>query len=126
MNRKDKIKEAINKAKRKKEQSLLYPLEKNTFNESKINEAVSNQPKLPLTQPKKIELSVLQQKMQKKLSGAQFRWINEQLYTMESSLALDLMKEKPELFTVVLTHLFCQFSFRSIIKGFVHKSNHGH
>ncbi len=47
-------------------------------------------------------LSKLQQKMQKKLKGAQFRWINEKLYTSKSQDAVELMKEKPELFDVVL------------------------
>jgi hypothetical protein len=44
------------------------------------------------------QLSQLQQKMQKKLQGSQFRWINEQLYTTESTKSFDLFQKQPELF----------------------------
>ena len=53
------------------------------------------------TSTEQSSLSTLQQKMQKKLKGAQFRWINEKLYTSKSHDAVELMKEKPELFDVV-------------------------
>lgn len=43
-------------------------------------------------------LTPLQQKMAAKLSGARFRWINETLYTSTGSDALQLIKEKPEMF----------------------------
>ncbi|KAJ3090943.1 25S rRNA (adenine645-N1)-methyltransferase [Quaeritorhiza haematococci] len=46
------------------------------------------------------KLTPLQQQMQKKLAGAQFRWINEKLYTTESSNSLELFKEKPHLFDI--------------------------
>jgi ribosomal RNA-processing protein 8 len=46
----------------------------------------------------KTKLTPLQQKMLNKLSGSRFRWINEQLYTISSQEALDLIKTQPELF----------------------------
>ena len=38
-------------------------------------------------------------KMRAKLSGSQFRWLNEQLYTCPGSQAFELMQEQPQLFT---------------------------
>lgn len=43
-------------------------------------------------------LTPLQQKMRAKLSGSQFRQINEKLYTTHSSEALSLFTEQPSLF----------------------------
>ncbi|SCW04301.1 LAFE_0H10528g1_1 [Lachancea fermentati] len=51
-----------------------------------------------LEQPAKKALTPLQKKMMAKLSGSRFRWINEQLYTISSNDALDLIKKQPELF----------------------------
>jgi len=45
-----------------------------------------------------INLTPLQQKMRAKLSGSQFRYINEKLYTSHSSEALTLFGNKPSLF----------------------------
>ncbi|KAJ3367604.1 25S rRNA (adenine645-N1)-methyltransferase [Allomyces arbusculus] len=45
-----------------------------------------------------VELTKLQAAMQKKLDGAQFRYLNEKLYTMPGTEALQMMQEKPELF----------------------------
>ena len=42
-------------------------------------------------------------KLQKKLSGAQFRWINEQLYTTESQNAFDIFSKDPKLFDIYHT-----------------------
>lgn len=56
----------------------------------KTSEAVVSNPKKALTP--------LQQKMMAKLTGSRFRWINEQLYTITSDKALELMKEQPQLF----------------------------
>ncbi|KAG7191401.1 25S rRNA (adenine645-N1)-methyltransferase [Scheffersomyces spartinae] len=53
-------------------------------------------PVTPTSDTKK--LSPLQQKMMAKLSGSRFRWINEQLYTISSESALDLVKKEPSLF----------------------------
>ncbi|KAI8141997.1 methyltransferase-domain-containing protein, partial [Fennellomyces sp. T-0311] len=51
------------------------------------------------TQPaKKSTLTPMQQKMKEKLSGARFRWLNEQLYTTKGNESFTLFKEKPELF----------------------------
>ncbi|KAJ3357466.1 25S rRNA (adenine645-N1)-methyltransferase [Allomyces javanicus] len=50
-----------------------------------------------------VELTKLQAAMQKKLDGAQFRYLNEQLYTMPGTKALQMMQEKPELFDLYHT-----------------------
>ncbi|ORZ00471.1 methyltransferase-domain-containing protein, partial [Syncephalastrum racemosum] len=44
------------------------------------------------------KLTPLQQKMKEKLSGARFRWLNEQLYTTKGDEAFKLFTEQPELF----------------------------
>lgn len=44
------------------------------------------------------KLTPLQLKMQQKLSGARFRWINEQLYTSNSERAFDIFQKQPEVF----------------------------
>lgn len=44
------------------------------------------------------KLTPLQLKMQQKLSGARFRWINEQLYTSCSERAFDIFQKQPEVF----------------------------
>lgn len=46
-------------------------------------------------------LSDLQKKMRQKLEGAQFRMINERLYTSESGASLSEFTKEPELFHVV-------------------------
>ncbi|PHZ13084.1 25S rRNA (adenine645-N1)-methyltransferase, partial [Rhizopus microsporus ATCC 52813] len=43
-------------------------------------------------------LTPLQRKMKEKLSGARFRWLNEQLYTTPGDKSFKLFQEKPELF----------------------------
>lgn len=43
-------------------------------------------------------LTPLQRKMKEKLSGARFRWLNEQLYTTPGNKSFKLFQEKPELF----------------------------
>ncbi|KAI9350824.1 methyltransferase-domain-containing protein [Obelidium mucronatum] len=45
-------------------------------------------------------LTDLQAKMKKTLSGGRFRMINEQLYTTTSDVAVDLFKEEPETFDI--------------------------
>ncbi|CAN0261300.1 unnamed protein product [Hapterophycus canaliculatus] len=47
------------------------------------------------------KLSELQKRMRQKLEGAQFRMINETLYTSESGASLAKFKREPELFDVV-------------------------
>ncbi len=46
----------------------------------------------------KTKLTPLQLKMQQKLSGSRFRWINEQLYTISSSEATKLIASQPSMF----------------------------
>ncbi|RUP47814.1 methyltransferase-domain-containing protein [Jimgerdemannia flammicorona] len=46
-------------------------------------------------------LTSLQQRMRKKLSGARFRWLNEQLYTTSGNKSFELFREKPEMFEEV-------------------------
>lgn len=46
-------------------------------------------------------LTPLQRKMKEKLSGARFRWLNEQLYTTPGKHSFSLFQEKPELFDEV-------------------------
>ena len=68
-------------------------------------------------------LTPLQQKMRAKLSGSQFRHINEKLYTTHSSEALNLFTEQPSLFhdvsaprsRIVLTIVSPRFSTSSSI-----------
>ncbi|KAJ1662641.1 25S rRNA (adenine645-N1)-methyltransferase [Coemansia sp. RSA 1813] len=43
-------------------------------------------------------MSKLQQKMQQKLKGARFRWINETLYTTTGTKAYDMMRNDPKIF----------------------------
>ncbi|KAJ1502394.1 25S rRNA (adenine645-N1)-methyltransferase, partial [Coelomomyces lativittatus] len=45
-------------------------------------------------------LTPLQQSMASKLKGAQFRWLNEQLYTLDSDAALKLIQSDPALFDI--------------------------
>ena len=47
------------------------------------------------------KLSDLQKRMRQKLEGAQFRMINETLYTSESGASLAKFKQEPDLFDVV-------------------------
>ena len=51
-------------------------------------------------------LSELQKRMRQKLEGAQFRMINEALYTCESGASLARFREEPELFDVVRRSCF--------------------
>ena len=57
------------------------------------------------------KLTPLQQKMKEKLSGARFRWLNEQLYTTKGDESFSLFKEKPELFDEV-----CLICIRSVVE----------
>ena len=64
-------------------------------------------------QPKKIEKesgkSKLQQKMEEKLRGARFRYLNQKLYQSNSRDALNHFQEHPEDFQKVIYH-FCMIS----------------
>ena len=54
-------------------------------------------------------------KMRAKLSGSQFRWLNEQLYTCPGSQAFELMQEQPQLFTQYHEASPCLQSAQSLI-----------
>lgn len=60
------------------------------------------------------KLTALQQKMKEKLSGARFRWLNEQLYTTKGDESFKLFQEKPELFDEV-SHLLLSCSFVTLV-----------
>ncbi len=48
----------------------------------------------------KKSVSKFQLKIQKKLAGSKFRWINEQLYTTQSEKSFELFQQQPDLFDV--------------------------
>eukprot|EP00002_Diphylleia_rotans_P033606 TRINITY_DN7162_c0_g1_i1.p1 TRINITY_DN7162_c0_g1~~TRINITY_DN7162_c0_g1_i1.p1 ORF type:complete len:486 (-),score=151.87 TRINITY_DN7162_c0_g1_i1:17-1474(-) len=50
------------------------------------------------SQLKKAPTSALQQKLQERLKGSQFRWLNEQLYTTTSVKAFETFQQDPNLF----------------------------
>ncbi|KAL2916215.1 25S rRNA (adenine645-N1)-methyltransferase [Polyrhizophydium stewartii] len=60
-------------------------------------------PRRPAAQPSEAvagSLSEMQAKMQRKLAGAKFRWINERLYTTSSADAVQMFSQQPELFEI--------------------------
>jgi len=84
---------------------------KPTKNKKKTNNVKTNArgkgiTKKSQTQPKHqpteetSNLSDLQSKMKQKLEGAQFRWINQKLYTSSGKDAQSLFQEQPDLFEV--------------------------
>lgn len=81
------------KSKTNKNQNNVKPEEETGKQEEKVTPIKEEEPITPMT-----KLTPLQQKMMAKLSGSRFRWINEQLYTIDSESALKLMKEQPSLF----------------------------
>ncbi|CAO0797684.1 unnamed protein product [Mucor circinelloides] len=105
-----KAKTAPSNDQKKKLQQLLKKKNKNT--DQKDNQPAKNEKKQPsqeISQPKKADapknsspvddgLTPLQRKMKEKLSGARFRWLNEQLYTTPGKHSFSLFQEKPELF----------------------------
>jgi ribosomal RNA-processing protein 8 len=87
------------KARRKAEKRRQRKLEKQATNTEDSNSKsvhIATQP-----EPTTTTLTPLQQKMRAKLTGSQFRQINEKLYTTHSSEALSLFKEQPLLFDYV-------------------------
>ena len=56
-------------------------------------------------EPVQTKLTPLQKKMRARLTGSQFRHINEKLYTTHSSEALTLFTEQPSLFHDVLPNI---------------------
>jgi ribosomal RNA-processing protein 8 len=69
---------------------------KNALEKSKKNSQVTE----PVKKIETKKLSKLQEKMNKKLSGSKFRWINESLYTSASKAAFTLFAKQPELFEI--------------------------
>jgi len=61
-------------------------------------EALNDSSTSPQSPRPDAKLTPLQQKMRAKLSGSQFRHINEKLYTADSSEAVSLFTEQPSLF----------------------------
>ena len=54
----------------------------------------------PKDDPLTKKLNQFQKKMNKKLEGGHFRWINEKLYTTDSSVAEEMFRKQPNLFDV--------------------------
>lgn len=80
----------------------------------KLNET-SSKTASPNTFPKKIEKqsgkSKLQQKMEEKLRGARFRYLNQKLYQSHSLEALNHFKEHPEDFQKVIYSAMCLHTY---------------
>ncbi|ANB11661.1 Rrp8p [Sugiyamaella lignohabitans] len=75
---------------------------KSKSSKTKVNNSESAaKPTEPASAPPSVstqKLTPLQLKMKEKLTGARFRWINEQLYTTTSETALKLIQESPDIF----------------------------
>ena len=65
--------------------------------------------------PSRPKQDSLLSKMRAKLSGSQFRWLNEQLYTCPGSQAFELMQEQPQLFTQYHEASPCLQSAQSLV-----------
>lgn len=98
------------KNQQKKKLQQLLSKKDNTNNVNKIEKKTEKRPSVPTEvvkakpQQKVVEddgLTPLQRKMKEKLSGARFRWLNEQLYTTPGQHSFSLFQEKPELFDQV-------------------------
>lgn len=94
-----KQKAADQKLKPKKKQKLENK-KSEQLKPEKLSKAkpTENRPSAPASVASSTKLTPMQLKMQQKLSGARFRWINEQLYTTSSSEALDLFNKQPHVF----------------------------
>lgn len=75
--------------------------EKKTEKKSTTTQVVKTKPQAIQKVEEDDGLTPLQRKMKEKLSGARFRWLNEQLYTTPGQHSFDLFQEKPELFDQV-------------------------
>jgi hypothetical protein len=60
--------------------------------------------------------------VKKKLSEGKFRWINEQLYTITGSKALEMFQENPQLFDEVKCKLNIFYKFYKIVNRLVNSS----
>ncbi|KAL1928055.1 hypothetical protein VTP01DRAFT_2971 [Rhizomucor pusillus] len=115
LDKKNVKKNTVNEQQRKKLQELLSKKNSSNNNNSSSSSSDNNnnssaastaaaakQQQPAKTAAKNAEkpskLTALQQKMKDKLSGARFRWLNEQLYTTRGNEAYKIFNEKPELF----------------------------
>ncbi|KAI9316117.1 methyltransferase-domain-containing protein [Dichotomocladium elegans] len=91
------LKKRLQKMLKEKSSSAPQPEDSHTraISDKKDEQHTSIQRKSPTTPTK---LTPLQQKMREKLTGARFRWLNEQLYTAPGDVSFKLFQEKPELF----------------------------
>ena len=67
------------------------------INISNAVKEVTQSNRAPISDPK---YSKFQNKLNRKIEGGQFRWLNEQLYTKPSSDSVQLFKDSPDLFPV--------------------------
>lgn len=92
-------KEPKQKQKQKQKQEPKQEKKQETKQNTKPEKPNESKPApLPTTLKNGKKLTPLQLKMQQKLSGARFRWINEQLYTTDSQHAFDIFQKQPEVF----------------------------
>lgn len=85
-----------------KTSSTLLPSSKPNFKKAKtkLSSKKTENKRLEENNEHQKVLTPLQQAMTLKLQGAQFRWLNEQLYTLDSTSALDLIQRHPELYDI--------------------------
>lgn len=87
-------------------ESCSYSVESTKYNTAKKNVASTN-----INFPRKIEKesgkSKLQQKMEEKLRGARFRYLNQKLYQSHSHEALNHFQDHPEDFQKVKLVIHC-------------------
>lgn len=73
----------------------------------------------PAKPPPPSAMSPLMQSFRKKLDGARFRWINEQLYTQTGAASLEDIRKDPTIFDavpcIVVMH-FCSFVFTFVLR----------
>ncbi|KAI8902940.1 methyltransferase-domain-containing protein [Globomyces pollinis-pini] len=98
VNYKQKLQEALNKSKERKQQQN-QPTKQSESNVS-VQLTKKNKGKITKVNTKPSQLSTLQEKMKKKLTGSKFRWLNETLYTNHSKHAIKIFQEQPELFDI--------------------------
>ncbi|KAF1803070.1 methyltransferase-domain-containing protein [Mucor lusitanicus] len=93
---KKKLQQLLNK--KNKQQPAKNEKKQQTQETSQPKQSNTTQKNSPAAAPVDDGLTPLQRKMKEKLSGARFRWLNEQLYTTPGKHSFSLFQEKPELF----------------------------
>ena len=86
------------KSKKKNSQNTEHNITLNLPDKISINKTPKRTDTLEIQKPSKY--SKFQAKLSRKLEGGQFRWINEKLYTSESSAAADMFADDQSLFQV--------------------------